>query len=197
MQKKKIKIGLTGGIGSGKTTVAKLFEIFSIPVYYSDLRAKYVIHHNQKVISKIKERFGDESYDKNGNYNAKYIANIVFQNKEKLNQLNKIVHPSVFQDRENWLKNLDSPYCIIENAILFEIGQQDYYDKIIVVQSDDDLRIQRIQQRDSISREAVLRRFSSQLPQDQKVDLADFVIYNNGHNSLVQQVNHIHEQFIS
>lgn len=196
MQKKKIKIGLTGGIGSGKTTVAKLFEILSIPVYYSDLRAKHLIHNNPIIISNIKNSFGENSYDSYGNYNSKYIAGIVFQENEKREQLNQIVHPHVYQDREDWLKKQESPYCIIENAIIYEIGQQGYYDKIIVVQTNDKIRIQRIMKRDGLSKQDVQYRIQSQMPQEKKQKLADFLIFNNGELSVIKQVIEINQRIL-
>lgn len=188
------KVALTGGIGSGKSTVAKIFELIGTPVYYSDFEAKKIIHQDAEVKRQIVEVFGKKSYDANGNYNVPYVSSVVFQNEEKLKELNSIVHPKVWEDQNNWFQHQKSPYAIVENALLFETKSKGRYEKIIVVFSPDELRIRRISERDQISNEEVLERFRNQIPQEEKVKQADFVIKNNEQQSLIQQVLEIHKQ---
>lgn len=189
-----LKVGLTGGIGSGKSTVAKLFEVLQIPIFYSDALAKQIIVSDPKVIEAIKAQFGKESYLPDGTYNTKHISNIVFNDKKELKALNAIVHPAVFSSQADWFEEQTTDYAIVENAILYEANTQHRFDKVIVVQTDDNLRIERIMKRDGITKEQVKARFKSQIPQEKKVKLADFVIYNNGNQSLIQQVMAIHEE---
>lgn len=191
-ENKALKIGLTGGIGSGKSTVANVFSVLGIPIFQSDIRAKQIIHENEQVRQAITKQFGKKSYLEDGSYNNKYIAGIVFSDAKQLKALNKIVHPAVFQEQADWFEEQTTAYAIVENAILYEANTAHRFDKVIVVQAKDELRIKRIMERDGINRAEVLQRFESQLPQAKKVKLADFVIYNNEEQSLIEQVQTIH-----
>lgn len=191
-ENKAVKIGLTGGIGSGKSTIAKVFSVLGIPIFQSDLRAKQIIVENKSVCKAIIDQFGKKSYLPDGSYNTKYIADIVFADQLQLNALNKIVHPAVFQEQADWFEQQTTPYAIVENAIIFEANTAHRFDKVIVVQANDELRIKRIMERDGISRQEVMKRFSSQLPQEKKVKLADYVITNNEKQSLIEQVTKVH-----
>lgn len=190
-----LKVGVTGGIGSGKTTVCKIFEFLGIPVYYADDRAKALMSEDSKVIKAIRSLFGPEAYQRNGNLNRNYIAAIVFEDKEKLAALNSIVHPAVFADGEEWNKlQSNTPYTIKEAALLFESGGYKTLDKVITVTAPKEVRIKRVMSRDGLSRSAVLSRIKNQMPDEEKKRLADFIIYNGGNHSLIQQVWQIHQK---
>lgn len=192
-----IHVGITGGIGSGKTTVCKIFEVLDIPVYYADDRAKWIIHHQAEVVAAIKSQFGEEAYTPEGNYNRTYIANIVFNDQEQLNQLNAIVHPAVFQDGLNWqLEHSDAPYTLKEAALLFETGSYKLLDKIITVTAPESIRIERVMKRDQLDQEAVKARIDKQLPDSEKVAKSDFVIQNFAGLSLIDQVLKIHHSLL-
>lgn len=195
-----LKIGITGGIGSGKTTVCKLFEQLGVPVYYADDRAKYLMQHEHYLIDLIKQNFGNEVYDGGGILNRKLLAEKVFNNPERLAVLNSLVHPAVFRDTERFVeeqqvKNL--PYAIKEAALLIETGSYKNLDKLIVVTAPMDVRLQRVSERDSGAIEEILARIRSQLPEEEKVKLADYIITNDKDiEHLKQQVLNIHEQLL-
>jgi dephospho-CoA kinase len=187
-----IKVGITGGIGSGKTTVCKIFEKYKIPVYYADDRAKKLMTANKEVKSAIINIFGKDVYFLNGRLNRKKLASMVFNDKELLNQLNSIVHPAVAQDGEEWFASLGKKkFALKEAALLIESGSYKKLDKLIVVTCPQDIRIQRVMIRDKVSKEAVLSRIKNQLAESKKVKLADFIINNDGEHDLESQVKHI------
>jgi len=186
-------LGITGGIGSGKTTVCKIFETLGIPVYYADERAKYLMSHDPVLIAGIIELFGAESFLEPHLLNRAHIAQVAFNDKEKLNQLNALVHPAVAQDGLNWqAAQHNAPYTLKEAALLFESGSYRTLDKIIVVAAPIELRIQRVMTRDGAKREEVEARISKQMPEAEKVSLADFVVNNDGVHALIPQVMAIH-----
>ncbi|WP_353484522.1 dephospho-CoA kinase [Haliscomenobacter sp.] len=188
-------LGITGGIGSGKTTVCKIFETLGIPVYYADDRAKYLMSHDPVLIAGIIELFGVEAFLEPHLLNRAHIAQVAFNDKEKLNQLNALVHPAVAQDGLNWqAAQHNAPYTLKEAALLFESGSYRTLDKIIVVAAPLELRIQRVMERDRAKREEVEARISKQMPEAEKVRLADFVINNDEKNLLIPQVMAIHSK---
>ena len=192
-----LKIGITGGIGSGKTTVCKIFETLKIPVYYADVRAKELMVSDFDVIQQIKKLFGEEAYTENGHLNRKLIGEKAFQDKNLLQQLNAIVHPAVFQDTLNWYQTYhDKVYTLYEAAIMFESGSYKLMDKMITVFAPLEDRIERIIKRDNISREEVLERVDKQLPEEEKISRADFVIYNDHSQPLIEQVLTIHRHIM-
>ena len=192
-----LKVGITGGMGSGKTTVCKIFETLGIPIYYADDQAKYLMTHNNKLKQKIIDIFGTKAYRNDQNLNRKYIADIAFKNPKKLKKLNEAVHPAVLEDSENWQKaQQDAPYTLKEAALLFESGSYLKLDKMITVVSPLELRIQRILERDKTTKEAILARIEKQLSDEEKVAKSDFIIFNDLKNSLVKQVLKIHDQLI-
>ena len=195
-----LKIGITGGIGSGKTTVCKLFETLGIPVYYADERAKYLMQHEHFLIDQIKKNFGDEVYE-NGRLNRALLAEKVFNNKPKLELLNSIVHPAVYRDTERWVeeqKIKKPPYLIKEAALLIETGSYKSLDKLIMVTAPLEERINRVSARDKISVEDVMARVRNQLPEDEKIKLADFIITNEGDlATLEKQVAEVHQQILN
>ncbi|MBI1227187.1 MAG: dephospho-CoA kinase [Bacteroidetes bacterium] len=193
-----LQVGITGGIGSGKSTVCRIFEQLGIPVYNADERAKALMVGDANVISKIKKLFGDEAYLPDGSLHRKWIGGIVFQDSEMLKKLNSIVHPAVQKDGEKWHKQQHgSPYTLKESALLFEIGSQIFYDKTIVVYSPKEIRLQRVMARDSLSKEAVEARIKNQMEDEKKMQLADYVIINDGRKMLVPQVLQIHQKLVA
>ncbi len=187
------KVGITGGIGSGKSTVSKLFEFLGIPVYYADDEAKKLMVEDQKLIQELKDTFGEETYI-DGVLNRAYLANLVFKNEKLLAKLNSIVHPALGRHYEQWhLQQQNVPYTIKEAAILFEMGAADHMDKVITVFAPMELRISRVIDRDDVSRESVINRISKQMPDEEKVKRADFVIMNDGSQSLIAQIIEIHK----
>jgi dephospho-CoA kinase len=190
-----LKVGLTGGIGSGKSTVAAVFSFLGIPIYEADARAKWLMNNNEKLKSDIIQNFGQESYTKEG-LNSPYLSKLVFNNTDNLKQLNKLVHPRVGEDFEAFCKqNALAPYVVKEAAILFESGSYKQLDKIITVFCPLEVRIERVMQRDKISREEVLSRITRQMPEDEKLKLADYIIYNDGKQMLIPQVLALHGKF--
>lgn len=191
-----LKIGITGGIGSGKSTVAKVFEILGIPVFYADSEAKSLMHTDALLIKSIKEVFGDEAY-KDDQLNRKYIADIVFNNEQKLGSLNSLVHPAVFRSFDNWVKVQKSPYVLKEAALLFESGSFKLCDQTILVTAPEKLKIRRVMDRDNITEDQVRARINKQFSDEQGRKLADHVIINDEQHLLIPQVLQLHEQFLS
>lgn len=191
-----LKVGVTGGIGSGKTTICKIFEQIGIPVYYSDSRAKELMSENQELVLKIKSLFGENVYH-NSTLNKKFIAEIVFKDKIMLNRLNEVVHPAVFQDAANWFnQQLNVPYAIYESALLLEKGKNSFVDKSILIIAPLELRIERIMQRDQADFTAVYARIQSQTTDDEKLQYVDFIVNNNNEDSLIGQILNIHNQLV-
>ncbi len=192
-----MKVGITGGIGSGKTTVCKIFETLGIPIYYSDDRAKALMVEDLNLVHQIKALLGKDAYFENGSLNRTYIANIVFNNPKKLATLNALVHPVVIADAEIWHKAQTAPYTIKEAALLFESGSFRSLDKTITVYAPEALRLKRVMNRDEIAIDQVQSRMNKQLSEIDKIHLADFVITNNEKALLIPQVLNIHRAIIS
>jgi dephospho-CoA kinase len=190
-----LKVGLTGGIGSGKSTVAQIFITLGIPVFFADASAKKVMNENENLKEDIKNLFGDEAYD-NEILNRKYIANIVFNDPFKLEQLNALVHPATIEMAEKWMQEQRTPYVIKEAALLFEAGSASDLDYLIGVYAPEHIRIQRVMQRDSISREEVLLRMSRQIDEKIKMMLCNFVLVNNEQKLLIPQVLELHQKLL-
>ncbi len=186
-------IGLTGGIGSGKTTVAKLFTELGVPVYNSDLQAKNLMQDSKEIRTAIIDLLGEESYALQ-KLNKKYIADKVFGDKELLQKLNAIVHPAVREDFISWVKKKRTPYVIQEAAILFENNSYKIFDKIILVKAPKEARLERILARDNTSREEILARMENQWDDSKKIPLADYIIENTDLEETKLQVEKIHRQ---
>ena len=194
-----LKVGITGGIGSGKTTVCKIFETLDIPIYYADDRAKALMVEDQKLILQIKDLFGKDAYIKDGQLNRQLIASVVFQDKKKLQQLNQIVHPAVWEDGEKWnaeQAKKGAPYSLKEAALIYESGGHQFLDKVITVYAPQYLRIQRVRARDKITIAQVKSRIAKQMPDKEKMKLADFIIKNNQRKALIPQVMKIHWELL-
>ena len=186
-ERKQIKIGLTGGIGSGKTFVGTIFSKLGIPVFNADLEAKKCMAENAILKHEIQNIFGDEVY-KNGLLKDKILAEIVFNNKQKLEELTKLVHPVVKQNFVDWCDNQNSEIVIKEAAILFESDSHLTLDKVICVSASEAIRIQRVINRDNISREQVIARVDRQMSQYEKEKLSDFVITNDEKELILPQI---------
>ncbi len=192
-----IYVGLTGNIGSGKTLVSRLFTMHDVPVYNADDRGKYFLK-TPRTIDKIRELFGNDYIGTDGNPNRQKLATLVFNDPEKLQQLNQIIHPQVRKDFSEWAaRQLPKPYVIMEAAILFETGQSNAFHKVVLVTAPRDLRIQRVCSRDAISPEDVKKRMQHQMDEQDKVPLADFVINNNGQHLLMPQVESVHKKILA
>jgi len=187
-----LKVGITGGIGSGKTTVCRIFEMLNTPVYYADDRAKWLMQHDPDLKKNLIQLFGETIYLEDGSLNRKHLGSLVFGDKKLLTQLNKLVHPAVFLDGEQWFKSKNTNYAIKESALFYETGSYLNMDKMIVVTTEREERIRRVMLRDGLARAAVEARMDKQLPEEEKIAKADFVIYNNGRELLIPRVMEIH-----
>ena len=186
-------IGLTGGIGSGKTTVARMFQLHGIPVYNSDEQAKELMVKSEELVKEIKSLLGEEAYIGN-ELNREYIAQKVFADKEMLKSLNNLVHPAVRDDFNKWAAVQEAPYVIQEAAILFENGAHEKFDKMILVTAPKLIRLKRIMQRDNESEDNILARMSHQWDDTKKLPLANFVIENTDLEKTKTEVRKIHEK---
>lgn len=193
-----LKIGITGGIGSGKTTVCKIFETLGIPVFYADTVAKQIMVTDPILIAGVKQTFGAESYLEDGTLNNKHIAAIVFNNATQLEQLNSLVHPAVFRAFDAWIQEVPDtvPYTLKEAALLFESDSYKMCDQTVLVIAPMETRLQRVMQRDGVSEAQVRARMDKQLSDAQKMKMADHLIYNNETESLITQVLKLHQQFL-
>lgn len=193
-----LKVGITGNIGSGKTTVSRIFEVLGIPVFYADIAAKHVMVNDEILITAIKGAFGDVSYFDDGSLNRKHIANIVFNDEKELAVLNSIVHPAVFRAFDNWVKQYnDVPYVLKEAALLFESDSYKMCDKTIMVTAPLPMRIQRVAARDGMSEAEIMSRESKQFTEEKKAKLADYVIRNDNSELVIPQVLKLHKEFIA
>ena len=181
------KIGLTGGIGVGKTFVADIFQKMGYTVFSADTEAKKCMQESKDLKSTVIQNFGDEMY-KNGVLQKEKLANIVFNDSEKLNELNQLVHPFVQLEFENWCKNQTSKFVIKEAAILFESRANKGLDAVICVSSPVEVIIKRVMERDKCSREKVMKRIAMQMPQETKEKLSDFVIINAENEKILPQI---------
>lgn len=192
------KVGITGNIGSGKTTVCKIFEVLGIPIFYADDAAKEVMVTDAELIAGIKQTFGNEAYFEGGELNRKYIAGIVFNDKEELAKLNALVHPAVFRAFDKWvLLQKNAPYVLKEAAILFESGSYKKCDRAIMVTAPLDLRIKRVTTRDGITADEVKSRNDRQFTEEKKLAMADDVIINDDTQLVIPQVLKLHELYLS
>jgi len=201
-----LKVGLTGGIGSGKSTIAKIFETLGIPVYYADDRAKALMNEKEDLKKNIILHFGEDVY-LNGILNRSYLSSQVFNNKEKLDLLNALVHPVTITDGDEWMNEQTAPYAIKEAALIFEAGVHKHLDfeagvhkhldYVIGVTAHAPLRIARVMQRDHITEEKVRERMNKQMDEEEKIKKCHFVIQNNEEQLLIPQVLALHEQLLA
>ncbi|WP_313511780.1 dephospho-CoA kinase [Sphingobacterium sp.] len=191
-----LKIGITGGIGVGKSVVTKIFKVLGIPTYDADREAKDIMVKNDAVRQSLMETFGKDVYFEDGSLNREWLGKRVFSDAEELKKLNAIVHPAVIKDGEDWAAAQTSIYSVKEAALLFESGSYKALDFTILVVSPLELRIERVMQRDKVDREEVLRRINKQMPEEEKEKLSDCIVYNDDQHSLIEQVMELHQKFI-
>lgn len=192
-----LKIGITGGIGAGKTFVAQVFKTLGIPYYNADVEAKILMNTNLEIRERLIDAFGQKTYDKEGRLNREYLASIVFNDTNRLHTLNSIVHPIVIKKGKDWGDSQLGKYSLKEAALLFESGSYKDLDYTILVTAPEELRIQRVMTRDNLSRDEVLKRIAKQMSEKDKLNLANFVIINDEKQSLLSQIWKIHEILIS
>ncbi|MBC7424413.1 MAG: dephospho-CoA kinase [Ferruginibacter sp.] len=191
-----MNVGITGGIGSGKSMIAKVFEVLGIPVYYADDAAKRLMNEDEDLQQQLIASFGDAIYT-NRLLNRKVLATLVFNDTKKLSLLNTIVHPVTIQDGEEWTKKQVAPYTIKEAALIFESGSDKYLDKVIGVYAPAPIRLQRVMLRDNLPEEAVKARMEKQMDEEIKMGLCDYIINNNGQELVIPQVMKIHEMLLA
>ncbi len=190
-----LKVGLTGGIGAGKSIVAKVFEVLGIPVYQADDAAKKLMETNKELMNLIKINFSENAYVE-GKLNRKFLADIVFNDKEKLKVLNSLVHPFTIQDGIDWMNKQDAPYAIKEAALIFESGSQHAFDVIIGVFAPQAMRVNRTLKRDQTTRELVLERMDNQLDDSLKMKLCNEILINDEQKLLLPQIMSLHLKLI-
>ena len=190
------KIGITGGIGSGKTYVASVFKSLGIPIFNADIQAKKIMTSSGKLIKLVKEEFGNEIY-KDSDLNKEKLASIVFSNSDKLQKLNSLVHPIVKEEFNNWCKKQTSPYIIKEAAILFESNSHIGLDAVICVSAPLDLRIERLLNRDDYSEKEIKKRIENQISQEEKEKLSDYIIVNDEKDLLLPKIIKFHKELLS
>ena len=190
-----LKIGITGGIGSGKSTVARVFEILGIPVYYADDAAKRLMQEDPELKKQIITLFGETAFIE-GKLNRPWISEQVFGNPEKVNALNAVVHPATIRDAHDWMSRQHTPYTLKEAALIFESGSEKELDYVIGVDAPLELRIQRVIERDHTTRDAILQRMKNQLDETAKMKRCDFIIHNDGNQMVIPQVIALHQQLV-
>lgn len=189
-----LKIGLTGGIGSGKSTIAKVVETLGYPVYVSDRRASALMNQNENIRKSLKQRFGEDIYLPGGTLDKKRLAAIIFNDKNAIADVNSIVHPVVTANFMEWCKRQRNTLLFFESAILYEAKLESLFDYVITVTTDVETRVKRVMKRDTITREKVLERIGNQMPDKEKIAKADFVVYNNEGDQVVKQILTIIDQ---
>jgi len=190
------KIGITGGIGSGKTYVASVFKSLGIPIFNADIQAKKIMTSSRKLIKLLKEEFGNDIY-KDSDLNKEKLASIVFSNSDKLQKLNSLVHPIVKEEFNNWCKKQTSPYVIKEAAILFESNSHIGLDAVICVSAPLDLRMRRLLNRDDYSKKEIKKRIENQISQEEKEKLSDYIIVNDEKDLLLPKIIKFHKELLS
>lgn len=189
-------IGLTGGIGSGKSTIAQWFSDRGIPVYNSDNEAKRLMNESHEIREELIHLFGEQAY-LNNELNRRFISSKVFENKELLERLNRIVHPAVFKDFKSWIQNQNAPFVIKEAAILFESGSYHDCDYIVSIIANEEVRIQRVMERDGVSSEQVLSRIRNQWTDELRIVNSDFIIRNNeGLDELKEEFEEVYNKLL-
>lgn len=191
-----LKIGLTGGIGSGKSVAAGIFKVLGVPVFDADLEAKLIMEKDEQLALSIQKLFGNESYT-GKKLNRKYLADIVFNDALKLKQLNALVHPAAIEAANDWMNKQTAGYVVKEAALLFESGSAGYLDFVIGVHARRELRIKRVMERDKATFEQVFARTQQQMNEEEKLKLCDFVVVNDESQLLIPQVLQLHEKFLS
>lgn len=189
------KVGITGGIGSGKSIICKVFRTLGIPVFDADSEAKRLMTTDAGLVAAIRSAFGDGAYHDDGTLNRGYLADRVFAHEDQLAILNGLVHPVVIRAGEAWADSQDAPYTVKEAALLFESGSYRLNDYTILVTAPEAIRTDRVSQRDGITHEQVRARMAKQWPDEEKARLADFIIVNDGKQAIIPQVLELDKLF--
>lgn len=191
-----LKIGITGGIGSGKTTVCKVFEKVGIPVYYADLQARELMNTDSILIDELKQEFGEDIYI-NKELDRPKLASIVFNDKNKLAKLNALVHPAVQRDFKQWAsEQKNTQYVLKEAALMFESGSYKDLDYVVTVSAPKKMRLQRVVDRDGVTKNEVEKRMKNQLTEKERLERADYVIINDETQAVIPQIMQLHEVFL-
>jgi dephospho-CoA kinase len=190
-----LRVGLTGGIGSGKTTVTDIFKVLGVPVFDADTAAKRIMEEDEALIASIKKEFGDAAYNDH-TLNRKYLADIVFNNSYRLEKLNALIHPVTIQAAHDWMMQQNTPYVIKEAALMFESAAAAGVDVIVGVFAPKNLRIKRVMNRDGMKREDILARMDKQIDEEIKMKLCDFIIVNDEQQLVIPQVLQLHEKLL-
>ncbi|HEX2975577.1 MAG TPA: dephospho-CoA kinase [Bacteroidales bacterium] len=190
------RLGITGGIGSGKTSVCKVFEMLGVPVFSADPVARDIMDHDEKIIDNINAIIGRDLY-RNGGLDRAVLANLIFNDRELLEKVNSIVHPEVFRRFDEWAAGQNAAYVIMEAAILFESGASEKVDRVLTVTAPVEERIARVMHRNNLSREQVLERINNQMPDDERIRLSDYVISNSERDMIIPEILEIHNRIIS
>lgn len=191
-----LKVGITGGIGTGKSFVSKIFKTMGIPFYDADLEAKLIMVKDNNIRMALVKAFGPETYFEDGSLNRAHLSKQVFDNSQRLEMLNNIVHPAVIRAGVDWSNAQNGPYSLKEAALLYESGSYKKLDYTILVTAPEELRIARVMKRDKVSREEVLNRIQKQMPEEEKLKFADFVIHNDEQQPLLPQIINIHHTLL-
>lgn len=193
-----LQIGVTGGIGSGKSLVCSIFSCFGVPVYDADSRAKKLMTTDGILIGLIQKEFGTLSYHPDGTLNRKYLSEVAFQDETRLERLNSLVHPRVAADYQQWVAQQGSGYVVKEAALLFEAGSHVGLDKVVVVTAPEALRVQRVLRRDAHRTPEMVREIMlKQMPEGEKMKKADYLLTNDESRLLIPQVVELHQRFLS
>lgn len=190
-------IGITGGIGSGKSLICKIFSTMDVPIYDADSRAKYLINNDLYLKNSIKNLLGENAYSSIGDYNRAWVASQVFSNPDLLKQLNSLVHPCVHKDSRDWVKKYSKfPFLLYEAALMKSAGDNNIFDKVVVVSAPIDLRIKRIQVRDMRSEQEIKAIIARQITDEERLKIADYVIQNDDEKPILAQVLGLYEKFL-
>ncbi|MBS1780665.1 MAG: dephospho-CoA kinase [Bacteroidetes bacterium] len=191
-----LKVGITGGIGSGKSVVCQVFQTLGIPVFNADDAARHLMEHDAELIASVKKLFGDDIYI-NGKPNRERIASLVFSKQELLQELNKLMHPATIQYGKDWMLQQTTPYVIKEAAIFFESGSYKEMDVMVGVYAPKEIRLERALKRSGVSEAKILERMANQMNEEEKMSRCDYVITNDSKTAIIPQVMELHHQFLS
>lgn len=192
-----IKVGVTGGIGAGKSLLCKIFEVYGYPTFYADAQAKYLINNDKKLKSGIVKLLGSKAYDDKGNYDRVFVGAKVFNNKKLLTKLNALVHPTLHDHADQWFAKSKSKIAFYEAALIIEADRVDKFDELICVTAPMEIRIERVMKRNGISRTQVIDRINSQTTDQEKRKHASYEIINDGKHSLIHQAMNFHHYILS
>jgi dephospho-CoA kinase len=194
--KPKMKLGITGGIGSGKTSVCKVFNVIGIPVFYADFEAKKIMNSDIRIINGINKVAGRDMFP-GGELDRDALATLIFNDPDSLNKVNSLIHPVVFDHFKAWVKSQSAPYVIMEAAILFESGAADLVDRVATVVAPEGERIDRLIKRNQLSREQIIERMRNQMDDDERMKRSDYIIHNSENDMIITAILKIHEDILN